>query len=196
MANTYTLIRSSRRTLSIQIDKGGQLIVRAPLRYSVVKIEEFLTLKQSWIQKQKKITLERVEKWKRESEYYFLLGETYRRWDLSELEIIELSKDSLRAYLRERVPELAFGKIFQRSIMNIRINSARTRWWSCSSKGNISFSYRLIAFPQETIDAVIIHELAHLNHLNHSKHFWKLVHDWMPEYKNNISPLSTGLTSM
>ena len=180
----------------MQIDLGGHLIVRAPLRYSIVKIEEFLSLKESWIKKHQEIAQERKEKKERESPYYFLFGERYRRWDLIELSIKKLSKESLRTYLSKRIPELTFGKVFQRNIANIRISSARTRWGSCSSLGNLSFSYRLVVFPRETIDAVIIHELAHLNHANHGKKFWNLVYMWMPEYKENISLLSTVPTYM
>ena len=66
---------------------------------------------------------------------------------------------------------------------NIRITSARTRWGSCSSKKNLSFSYRLIQVPLDVIDYVIIHELAHLKHMNHSKQFWNHVGSMMDDYK-------------
>ncbi len=80
----------------------------------------------------------------------------------------------------------------KRKIAKIRISSARTRWGSCSSQGNLSFSYRLALYPKTAIDAVIIHELAHLTHANHSKNFWDLVYEWMPEYEEKIALLSTG----
>ena len=84
-------------------------------------------------------------------------------------------------------------KVFRRDIANIRINSARTRWGSCSSRGNISFSYRLAAFPRDTIDAVILHELAHLTHANHSQQFWNLLYSWIPDYEEQVKPLKKHL---
>ena len=77
----------------------------------------------------------------------------------------------------------------RRPLKNIRINSARTRWGSCSSLGNISFSYRLVAYPRETIDAVMVHELAHLTHADHSAKFWSLVYEHMSDYDKHILPL-------
>ena len=58
---------------------------------------------------------------------------------------------------------------------NIKITSAKTRWGSCSSKKTLNFTFRLIMAPTETIDYVIIHELAHLKEMNHSKKFRNLV---------------------
>lgn len=192
----YTLIRSSRRTLSLGIDRDGYIIVRAPLRYSVDKIEYFIREKSRWIEKNQVKMREKKQREKEEKWYYSLFGDRYERWDRSDEDIIALSKENLRKYIHERLPSLTDWKIFRRNITNIRISSARTRWWSCSSLGNLSFPYRLVAFPKDTIDAVIIHELAHLTHANHSKRFWDLVYTWMPEYKLNIAPLSTGSLSL
>lgn len=192
--NEYTLIRSARRSLSLQIAKTGELIVRAPLRYSVEKIDIFIREKSRWIEKHLAKTKEQNVKKEADKWYYFLFSERLIQWEKTDREIIKLQKESLRKYIDKRLPDILLGKSFKRSIANIRINSARTRWGSCSSKGTLSFSYRLVAYPEETIDAVIIHELAHLTHANHSKRFWDLVYSILPDYDarvkilKNISP--------
>ncbi len=185
----YILIRSSRRTLSISITKDGDTLVRAPLRYSGEKIEIFLREKALWIHKYRKRTEERNIQIETDRWHYYLFGKRYEVADASHEEIQKISKDTLRDYIHDRLPSLTSGKTLGRDIANIRINSARTRWGSCSSRGNLSFSCRLAAYPKETIDAVIIHELAHLTHADHSKKFWSLVYEWMPEYEIYISHL-------
>jgi predicted metal-dependent hydrolase len=64
----------------------------------------------------------------------------------------------------------------------VRISSARTRWGSCSSRGSLSFTWRLVMAPVEVVDYVIVHELAHLRVHNHSPEFWKEVARLMPDY--------------
>ena len=65
----------------------------------------------------------------------------------------------------------------------ISIMSAKTRFGSCSSKGNIAFSYRLMLYPEAAVDYVVVHELAHRKEMNHSKAFYKIVEDILPDYK-------------
>ena len=78
-----------------------------------------------------------------------------------------------------------------KQLKNIRITSAKTRWGSCSTKGTISFSYKLVAAPEPTINYVIAHEIAHLVHMNHSKNFWQLVEQLCPNYKQHQKWLKT-----
>ncbi len=85
-------------------------------------------------------------------------------------------------FFPERVKMLAERHQFQ--FEKVRISSARTRWGSCSSKGTISLSWRLILLPLEAVDYVIIHELCHTVVHNHSSRFWKLVEDILPDYKD------------
>jgi hypothetical protein len=70
---------------------------------------------------------------------------------------------------------------------NIRISSARTRWGSCSSRGTLSFTYRLIMAPAEVVDYVVMHELVHTQIKNHSKIFWNKVGELMPDYRNRLA---------
>ena len=66
----------------------------------------------------------------------------------------------------------------------VTIRAQRSRWGSCSSKGNLNFNCLLMLAPREVIDSVIVHELCHLRELNHSPAFWELVYRAMPDYKS------------
>ena len=75
----------------------------------------------------------------------------------------------------------------------ITITSAKTRFGSCSSQGNISFSYRLMLYPIEAREYVVVHELAHLLEMNHSKRFYAIVERYMPDYKERRKKLKNGV---
>lgn len=66
---------------------------------------------------------------------------------------------------------------------NISIKNVKTRWGSCSSKGNLNYNIKLMLMPLEVIDYIVVHELSHLVHMNHSKDFWSYVEKYMPDYK-------------
>ena len=68
---------------------------------------------------------------------------------------------------------------------SITLREQKTRWGSCSSKGNLNFNWRLVHYRPEIIDYVIIHELAHRTHMNHSAKFWQLVEKYDPEYRKH-----------
>ncbi|MDX6533888.1 MAG: hypothetical protein QOJ13_1264 [Gaiellales bacterium] len=65
----------------------------------------------------------------------------------------------------------------------VRIGDQRTRWGSCSARGTLSFSWRLVMAPPEVLGYVVVHELCHIRHLNHSPAFWKLVADACPDHR-------------
>lgn len=66
---------------------------------------------------------------------------------------------------------------------SITVRDQKSRWGSCSSRGTLSFNYRLIFAPPVVLDYVVVHELCHLTHMNHSKDFWNMVASVMPDYK-------------
>lgn len=69
------------------------------------------------------------------------------------------------------------------SYTSVTIRDQKTRWGSCSSRGTLSFNYRLVFAPPAVLDYVVVHELCHLTHMNHSKDFWNMVGSVMPDYK-------------
>ena len=156
----YELIRSDRRTMSLTV-RNGKPLVRAPRCLAKREIDRFVAEHESWI-------IEQLEK-KRPMQA-----------EISPEEEKRLRK-AAREYLTGRVE-------FFCSVMGLRpegitITGARTRFGSCSSRGKISFSYRLMKYPPEAIDYVVVHELAHLRYLNHSKQFYSLIQQYLPDYK-------------
>lgn len=203
----YELIRAKRRTVSLQIERDGRLVVRAPYRMPLWFIEQFIAAKWNWVQKTHNKVIEkakqvRVRQYK-EGELFLYLGQEYP--------LVIQEQTSLRVVLEEglMVPALSRSKLHlllshwyqeqarqiiteiakqRATLMNvafskIRITAAKTRWGSCSASKNLSFSWRLVMAPVPIIEYVVVHELAHLKHLNHSKAFWQEVEAKLPDYK-------------
>ncbi len=161
-----TLIRSRRKTLSIQIKSDGQVIVRAPLRASRKDILRFVDSKEDWIKK----CLQEAE---RQRELHPPVEK------LTTEELRELAKKAC-VLIPERVRYYAplIGVDYGR----ITIRNQKTRWGSCSSKGNLNFNCLLMLAPIEVIDSVVVHELCHRKQMNHSKKFYEEVYRVYPEY--------------
>lgn len=126
----YTLIRSNRKTLAIQINKNAEIIVRAPLRAPLFLVEKFLEEKSEWILKNQQKMRERNLK--------------NPKKNLSETEILEM-KNNLKKYIIPKVVEWHKKTDFP-AYGTIKITKSETRWGSCSGKNNLNFSYRLAEF--------------------------------------------------
>jgi predicted metal-dependent hydrolase len=90
-------------------------------------------------------------------------------------------KEKAREMIRERL--LYYNTFYNFSYKRIAIKDHRSRWGSCSKKGNLNFNYRLVLLPQHLADYVIVHELCHLGEFNHSPRFWALVEKTVPDWK-------------
>ncbi len=163
----YTVIRSQRKTLSLQVDKNCKITVRAPLFTSQQEIESFLQEKKTWLEK---AVVSQREKARKEKTY-------------SQEEI-----DFLRKKAKEIIPEKVryFSSIMGVAPTAVRINSAKTRYGSCSGKNSLNFSLYLMDKNEEFIDYVVVHELAHIKHHNHSKEFYSFIGEFLPDYKDII----------
>lgn len=95
--------------------------------------------------------------------------------------VIRYYRQLARDYLPDRLAEIAAEHGFVYNAL--RIKHQKTRWGSCSAKGNINLNLRLMMAPNEAIDYVIVHELCHLRELNHSRKFWRLVEFYCPEFR-------------
>jgi predicted metal-dependent hydrolase len=98
-------------------------------------------------------------------------------------------KEDTRALVHARIAHyVALGEVAPKAV---RIRNSKTRWGSCSVKGNLNFHYKLVLLPPELADYVIVHELCHLQELNHSERFWALVARYMPEHRRLRRELNT-----
>ena len=164
---TYQWIRSRRKTIAIQIDREGQVIVRTPYGITKRQVEEFLDEKKDWILQ----TRQRVEKRKTEQ---IPISEEVRREGIERAKRIFPERT---AYFAKRMG-VDYGRI--------TIREQKTRWGSCSSKGNLNFNCLLMLAPPEIIDYVVVHELCHRKEMNHSKNFWREVEKILPDYKKSV----------
>jgi len=208
----YTLIRSARKTIAIYIRPNGDVEVRAPRRAPARDIDAFVRAKAQWIAEKRSLVLARDEKRSRFALDYdsrvLVLGEDWgirtgrTGYDLqgrqllipNGLEADELKSACERGY-RKLARDLLPAKIERYAARmgvapaSIRISGAATRWGSCSGKGSLNFSWRLMMAPGEVIDYVVVHELAHLREMNHSPRFWAVVAAAMPEYQTHRAAL-------
>lgn len=165
MVETYKIIRSRRRTVSLQIDREGRLIVRAPHRADEEIIHDFISKKRAWIEKNQAIAKQQKA---RAAQVSLSEGKEYYR---------------KKAFLtiKPLVEQYAFKIGVE--VRNIKITSGRRVWGSCSGQGNVNFNWRLILTPPQIIDYVVIHEIAHILARNHSRKFWAKVQVYCPQYK-------------
>lgn len=159
----YKVIYSKRKTLSLVV-RDCEVIVRAPRGIPQKYIESFVVRHKEWIAE--KLAL--CEK-RRESES-----------GLTDEEVVRL-KESAKAYFKVQLDK--YSKIMGLKYSRMKITSARKRFGSCNSNGVICFSYRLMLYPDEAREYVVVHELAHLKYMNHSSDFYRFIEQYLPDYK-------------
>jgi predicted metal-dependent hydrolase len=201
------IIRSQRKSFGLEITPDGQLIVRAPKSASDAQIQAVIAQKAAWIAKARARLAAQypdlTPKTFSPSETFWYLGEQYplrlvdRQRPLLDLDgafhlarhAHSQAKQVFIAWYREETRHITqeliadYAKRFNLKVNGVRITSARTRWGSCSGKGNLNFTYRLCMAPLEVIEYVVVHELAHLKVPNHSRAFWAEVANMYPSYQ-------------
>ena len=155
--------RSSRRSLSVEIKKDGSIIVRAPFTCSDDEIRRFLLRHQKWIL-QKKALIAQAQKNR------IVITSQMRLAGIQKARAVFPAKAALYA----KRMGVTYGRI--------TIREQKTRWGSCSSKGNLNFNCLLMLCPREVIDSVVVHELAHRIEMNHSGRFYEIVLHAFPDY--------------
>ena len=172
----YKLIRSKRKTLALELRPEG-LIVRAPYRTANAQIEQFIRDHASWIRKHQ----EKMERAKASQPGGPADGETRGPGGrLTEAEIRELAGRA-----KEVIPGRAafYAEKIGVDYGRITIRAQRTRWGSCSAKGNLNFNCLLMLTPPEVLDSVVVHELCHRKEMNHSAGFYNEVLKVFPDYR-------------
>lgn len=157
----FRLIRSSRRTLALEITAEGEVIVRAPKRLPLADIQRFVAAKEAWINKH----LEKPR---------------YKAPEPTPLE-----EAALKARAHRLLPPLAhaYAARLGLSPRYVKITSAQKRFGSCNAKGGLCFSWRLMRYPLPAIEYVVAHEVAHLKQLNHSPAFYQVLDTLMPDHR-------------
>lgn len=170
----YETVQSRRTTCSIALKEDGSLQLRVPMGMDDRAVRQLLTKKQAWI------TGKRSEQKLRQK--------AVPQVHYTEAERIAL-ESRYRKAAQEYIPKRAafyvshFADIIDGSYERIQIRSQKTRWGSCSSRGTLSFNWRLMLAPPAVLDYVVVHELCHLRHMNHSPQFWQCVEQILPDYK-------------
>lgn len=191
----YNLIKSKRKTISIQILNNGEILVKAPVGTSNKFINDFIVKKQNWIVSHQQKVLEEQAK---NNDYILLnkiiiFGESYyiNKQDgfYTFGNYIVKTKNGLnkKTIIKNHIKNLAKDYLINRcnfiaNKLNLKYNdlkiiSAKRKWGSCNNKKQIKLNYKLVMLPKSLIDYVICHELCHLVEFNHSKNFWALMQE-------------------
>lgn len=163
----YEIIRSSRKTLALQIN-GDRVLVRAPLKTPQEVIERFMAEHRDWIESHLEKNAEKMKK----------LAAVE---PLSQLELKAIIKNA-----KQVIPQRTayYAELMGLTYGRIAIRSQHTKWGSCSAKGNLNFNCLLMLAPPDVLDSVIVHELCHRVEMNHSKRFYALLYRYYPDYDN------------
>ena len=167
---TYQLIRSERKTVSLQITQEGELVVRAPKRMVKAEIDRFVESKRGWIEKHAQNREQDVPK------------------------MTEAEFDTLVRHALEVIPEVVarFAPVVGVTYGRITIRNQRTRWGSCSAQGNLNFNCVLMRAPDDVLEYVVVHELCHRKEMNHGPKFWAEVERVLPNYRESRKWLSVN----
>lgn len=173
----YTLKISRRaRSMRLTVYTGGNLIVSVPRYVSEEAARRFIIQKSDWVIK--KIT-------------HLKLFNKALFPKHSKADQIKYKKQAL-LLVENKITE--FNKFYNFKFNDISIKNQKTRWGSCSRKGNLNFNYKILFLPPRLADYIVVHEICHLKEFNHSKNFWNLVAKTIPDYLDRRRELrSSGL---
>ena len=204
--NPNKIIRSKRKTLSLTINENAELIIRAPKRLSIEKIQDFINEKENWINSKKRLIENQIKDVTSNHNKLLYLGNLFpinveqnaskelfftgEEFIANSIEPDSLSL-SIKKWYKNKFKEIALPRVayfankHNLMVNQVRIKNQKTMWGSCSSKNNINLNYFLLMAPMGVIDYVIVHELVHTIHRNHSTDFWDSVESIMPEFQEH-----------
>ena len=174
----YEVIRSNRKPIAVQIMGDGRIIVRAPLRMADGDIQRFVESKSEWMEKHLAIIQQRQQP----AEAAFSMEQLHQLADAAKQDIPR------RVARFAALVGITYGRI--------TIRAQKSRWGSCSGKGNLNFNCLLMLCPEEVRDYVVVHELCHRKELNHSDRFWNEVRQLLPSYDSARKWLKTNGVSV
>jgi predicted metal-dependent hydrolase len=163
---SYTLKVSQRaKRLRLSVYCDGAFVVTAPQNVTSGLIEQFIIRKSQWV-------LDKLDYFKSFSKTFFVKNTKadYIKYKIQAKQLAE-----------QKVTQ--FNKIYRFDFNTINIKNQKTRWGSCSRKGNLNFNYKIAFLPEKLADYIIVHEICHLGQFNHSQKFWNLVAKTIPDYR-------------
>lgn len=203
------LIRSKRKTIGLEVQENGRVLLRAPEGTSERSLKRFVREKQAWIErsvrKQKAAYAKRPRRRFEHGENFLYLGDPIKLciteqakkpfcWDVDfilDAKAQHRAESVMKRWYKTRARFVFndraefYAPLMDVQFENVKLSSATTRWGSCGSKNTLNFNWRLVMAPMEVIDSVIIHELAHCRHKHHDPRFWELVTKHCPTYKHH-----------
>lgn len=202
---SYTLIRTKRKTVAIQVKSDGSVAVCAPQRLAKREIDRVVQQKEGWILAHQQQMQQRQQAQESfclsngrlplfggwlpitytdtktpfcsQGTCFLARGEEAELWEQAE----RLYRSIAREQLERRVADYANRMGVHPT--GLRITGAKGRWGSCSGKNSLNFSWRLILAPEHCVDYVVVHELCHILHHDHSTAFWQEVENWFPDWQ-------------
>jgi predicted metal-dependent hydrolase len=213
--------KKARSGTTIKIT-DGKVIVTTPRWTPKRWVEELVESKREWIEKHLRLQPKKISRSFEEGEKFLYLGREYKleitrsnkkrpslamlkdsfwlsvpkelegvRYKTEVRKVFEnFYRKRAKVYLWQRTRY--YAGILGAKFSDIRIKDTRTRWGSCSSLGNINYSWRLIMAPEQVADSVVAHEVCHLIHQHHKKTFWELLYRLYPSYKTDHRWLVTN----
>jgi predicted metal-dependent hydrolase len=204
---TTKIIRSQRRTMTLQITSADTLVVKAPFFTPDFIIKKFIEDHTDWIEK-RKFRLAEKKVLKRqyvEGEEFLFLGKNYKltigNYKNIDLEgarllfpnflVFRIQKELTNWYVnqgREIITTQVekYAKEMGVEYISLNFSDTRSKWGSCTHDNRLFFSWRLVMAPQLVLNYVVVHELAHIKEKNHSRSFWNKVRFFNPSYRQQI----------
>ena len=162
-----SVIRSARKSLGLEVRDANTVLARIPTRVSDRELKAFVENHRSWILEKTAVMAEREEK---------------RKSTPAPLPELLSKTDRMKIQLKIGKRVRHYCEAMGVTVGYVTVKNQKTRWGSCSAKGNVNFNYQLAFLPDELLDYVVIHELAHRRHMNHSRAFWAEVEKYCPDY--------------
>ena len=208
---TYTLVTKQVKNINMRISSKGEVVVSANPFVPMDKIDDFVSSKVSWIVKHQKSMQERSQKSMIDDKHIILFGNSLKiRKTTGKYNHVSYDKDTLYVQCREQadpekvvrqfldklckdvfldVATLTFRSLsdYHLEFPEVKIRDMKSRWGSCTpAKNSITLNRKLIHYPFEFIEYVVLHEFVHFIQPNHSKAFYNIIENYMPDYKTRM----------
>lgn len=161
------------KNITIRIKNDGCVYVTKPRFVNIKQVEDFIYFKKDWIQK----NIDNIKQNNLKNNFHESISKVdYLKYKMLANKIV-IDKINL------------YNKYYNFKYNKISIKNQKTRWGSCSKKGNLNFNYKISMIPEYLAEYIVVHELCHLKEFNHGKGFWKLISETIPDYKNRVKDL-------